>query len=354
MSAGTTSSIDTYNAPQSGAQTALHTTWDIQSTDLFGIITAIARCADILFLADVSGRIRRFNLANGQPLSDLGAGRVGMPVAITADCEGRTLYVMTPTPMRGTSPLVQAFDLDSGELRREYSLPRGFLPRPGGRIRGRSLLVPGIWAPSGRHILETDVDRYYEGRHLGLTLALDSGATEPLLVPYENKCIGAGQCEDVRVDSVITRLGVMLVASLPTATAVGIYKDGGAPKAVAVSSPQFVRSGDVLDVRASADARMRWTGRNSTIDGVFAFEHAFVVVHVQSRIAPEWQVGQFTPMTIFMNTYNWDGTERQHDVRLPGRVLGRDDRALYAVDYGTPGPRQGADKLRIVQIVVAE
>ena len=351
MSAGV-ASTRSHDATQPSAQTLLRTAWDIQSIDSFGIITAVVRCADILFLADVSGKIRRYNLTTGQPLSELGAGRIGLPLAMTVDCEGRTLYVMTPTPMRGSSPLAQAIDLESGELRREYSLPGGFLPRPGGRVQGRALVVAGIWAPSGRHILETDGDRYYEGRHLGLTLALDTGAIEPMLVPYETKCIGAGQCEDVRVDSVVTRVGVMLVASLPTATTVGIYRTGGPPKAVSVKSRQFVRGGDVLDVNASADARMRWTGRNSTIDGVFAFENVFVVVHVQRTIPPAWQLGQPAPATVFMNTYTWDGRQQQEDVRLPGRVVGRDGGAIYAIDDGAGGTRQHGERLRIVQISI--
>lgn len=341
-------------ATQLATQTRPDTAWQIHSTDSFGIITAVVRCADLLFLADVSGRIRRYNVTTGQTLSDLGAGRVGLPLAMAADCKGRTLYVMTPTPMRGTHPLALALDLDSGELRREYALPGRFLPRPGGRVHVKALVVAGIWSPSGRHILETDANSYYDGRHLGLTLALDSGATEPLLAPYETRCLGAGQCEDVRMDSVVTRHGVMYVASLPTATTVGLYRDGGPPKAVSIKSPQFVRSGDVLDMHASADARMRWTSRNATIDGVFAFENAFAVVHVLRSVASEWSVGQPTPTIVHMNTYNWDGAERQQEVRLPGRIVGHDDRALYAIDYGAAGPRQGADKLRIVQVVVPE
>jgi len=94
---------------------------------------------------------------------------------------------------------------------------------------------------------------------------------------------------------------------------------------------------------------MRWTGRNSTIEWVFAFEHGFAVVHGQRDIGPTWEIGQPIPMNAFMSTYAWDGTQRRQDVALSGRVVGRADEVVYAIDSGS---NPSAETIRIVQVPV--
>jgi len=344
-------------SPSDGTRTSSQREWEIQAAEgTFGVISNVVRCADTLFLADVHNqRIRRYDLANRKLLGDIDGGRVALPLAMTGDCGRQELYVMSPAPLRGGGgPVVQAFEMSSGVLRREYPLPNDFLPRPGGRAEAAVLVVAGLWARADhRPFLETSVDDFYETERLGLTLALESGAIEPLLLPYETRCIGAGQCPEVRLDSVVTPRGVMRIASLPTSTTVGVYRDNGPPRIVSVTSPLFVRSGETLEVTTPSEARVRWTGRNSIIDGVFAFQNVMAVVHVQRTIGPEWQFTSPIPTTAFMNTYAWDGTPRQRDVRLPGVAVGRDDGSIYAIDYGPEGPRQGVKQLRVFQVPVS-
>jgi hypothetical protein len=331
--------------------------WVLEATNGFGNVTAIERCGDTLFIADAAQRIRRFNLAAERLMDDLGGDRVAFPTALMADCPGRRLFVITAIPMRkDATAAVQVFDSESGELRREYALPRSFLPRPGGRFEPPdSLIVSGLWVPPDRSpasLVSTAAARYYEGLRLGVKLLLHDGEVEPLLVPYETVCIGAGQCPDVRVDSITTSQGTIRVAGLPTSQAIGVY-DGTtlSPRRIDVQSPMFVRDGTTLEPSANVDARMRWFGRNSNINQVFAFRDAVAIVHARPQLGSDYHVGQPTPFTAFVSVYAWDGRARARDMPLPELAVGRDADHLYAVEYiGGRGASTG--KIRLVQVPI--
>jgi hypothetical protein len=342
------------------AQIAGRQEWTLESSgvfDNFGVVTAIARCGDTLYLADSRLRIRRYDLVGRRLLTDLPVDRVPLVTAMHLDCNRRVLFVVTPAPIGKSTGAVTAFHLDTGEQRREYALPQGFLPRPGGRLLpSESLVLSGLWVPPDRSpasLLERHSEEYYEELRLGLTLLLTTGETEPLLVPYENQCIGGGQCPDVRTDTVVTAQGLRHIAALPTSTHVGIYESGTAFRRVDIRSPQFVRDGQVLPVRVPVDVRMRWLGQNSVIDHVLAFADVFAIVHHKARVGPNWKMGDPSRGSSFMNLYDWDGRQRAVDVPIPsGFNLGHDNRYAYAVDYGPDGPRDGVSWLKLIQIPV--
>jgi hypothetical protein len=145
---------------------------------------------------------------------------------------------------------------------------------------------------------------------------------------------------------------VFKVAALPVSTSVAVY-DGERARLIDVTSRKFLRTGETLAPTTAPDVRMRWTGRNSTIDGVFAFESTIAVAHAQRRIEASWQFGSPAPTTTFLNTYSWTGTAHAVDYELPGVPIGRDEHAIYTVDYGPEGPREGALRLRISRVLVA-
>ena len=89
-------------------------------------------------------------------------------------------------------------------------------------------------------------------------------------------------------------------------------------RTVDIESLQFIRDGEVLPLHTSPTERMRWTGRNSTIEWVFAFEQGCAVVHGQRDIGPTWEIGQPIPMNAFMSTYAWGG---HREAKLQGLVL---------------------------------
>jgi hypothetical protein len=259
--------------------------------DSFGVILTVARCGDILFLGDTQQKIHRYNFGTQKFLTTLGGNQVAFPTSFTADCAGRVLNVVTGIPLKkGATASVQTFGMDSGELRREYSLPR-YLPRPGTVLESPdSLLISGLWVPLDRSpedLLQQSADRYYESLSLGLKLSLNTGETAPMLVPYQRGCIGGGQCPDVRTNG----HGTVRIASLPTSTSIGIYEKGtSSTRIIPIRSPQFVRSGETLPIAVSADTRMRWLGRNSTIREVYAFSSGFAVIHARPTISVDFHL----------------------------------------------------------------
>lgn len=97
---------------------------------------------------------------------------------------------------------------------------------------------------------------------------------------------------------------------------------------------------------------MKWLGQNSTLHHVFAFADAVVAIHARPQIGPGYHVGQPTPFTAHMNVYGRDGHARARDIPLPDLAVGRDERHVYVIDYGTEGRRDGAQKIRLVQMPI--
>jgi len=94
-------------------------------------------------------------------------------------------------------------------------------------------------------------------------------------------------------------------------------------------------------------------GKNSTITQVFAFADAVVAVHARPQIGPDYHLGEWVPFTAYMNVYGWDGPVKGRDIPLPELAVGRDDSAVYAIDYGAEGRRNGAKKIRLVQVPIS-
>jgi hypothetical protein len=329
--------------------------WTLQpGDDAFGVILAAARCGDVLYLGDTQQKIHRYNLQTRRLLTTLGGDRVAFPTSLAADCSRRQLYLVTGIPLgKNATAAVQVFHLDTGKLLREYALPR-FLPRAGTVLDGvNSLLISGLWVHPDRapeDLLRQPADRYYESVRLGLRLSLLTGETEPALVPYEFRCIGGGQCPDVRTGAIGSKQRTVQVASLPTSTRVGIYEQGRAVRMMAVTSPRFTRTGETLPVFVGTDVRMRWLSENSAIEGVYAFDAGMAVVHYRPILSAGYHVGERTAFSVFMNTYRWDGTALGVDTPLPDLPVGHDDTSLYVIDYGPDLRRENARSLRLVRI----
>ena len=138
---GQTGSDDSL-APSS-SDSAQTTTWQV-GNDIS--VVDVARCDNILFVLNVGRAVHRVDLTTGELLEPLAGGRVGFPLSMVVHCEGRTLYVASPSTVLATAgPMIQGFDFDSGELHGEHPLPGDFLPRPGGHVDGDSLVMAGIW-----------------------------------------------------------------------------------------------------------------------------------------------------------------------------------------------------------------
>ena len=333
--------------------------WVMSAPEGFGVITSIARCADVVFLADSRLRIRRFDTNDVKFLPDLPLQTNLLATALATDCASDTLYIVTNIPLgRNKSAAVYAVAMKTGEMRREYALPVTFLPRPGARfLSPDTLIVGGLWLPAdqppeSRHVSERNY--YGNGLRLGVRVSISSGVVEPLVGPYEEECVGAGQCPDVRVDAIGSSPALRFIAGLPASTKVGIYasKDSR-PLIVDVRTPQFVRSGEVLGLSEPVETRMRWVGKNSIISRVIAFDDVVAVVHTKYQTGDGWKMGDASPRASFLNTYRWDGRTMDADVPISeGFNLGFDEDYLYAADYGSTGAHDGAKEIVLRQIPI--
>jgi hypothetical protein len=282
-----------------------------------------------------------------------------MPTSLTADCEGGRLFVASVAGLRQTRGAVTELDFASGRQTTTLPLPEHFLPRSGARfVAPDTLVLNGFWLPPDlppSALIGTPPDRYYEAARLGLRVSVTSGATEPLVAPYEHACIGAGECPNVTADEIDTPTGRRAVAGLPTSTRIAVYErmpsGPGAPRTIDARSPGFVRDGRTLRSDAGVSARIEWTGTNTTIRQVVAFAESIGVVHARRIVPPGW-AGQMLQEESFLNVYAWDGSPRAIDLPLPDPIVGQDATSLYAVDYGPDGRRDAMDRLRLVQIVV--
>src|SRR3989442_8763656 len=69
--------------------------WTLEASGGFGMVTAVARCGNTLFIADTHQQIRRFDIATGSLLGDFGKGRVSFATSLAVDCPRGQLFVIT-------------------------------------------------------------------------------------------------------------------------------------------------------------------------------------------------------------------------------------------------------------------
>ena len=234
-------------------------------------------------------------------------------------------------------------------LYREHSYLGG---RCGSRTQTPSI-INGIQSPAGQtggeYWSQKTADRYYDDFTLGLRVSLGTGNTEPMLAPYEDRCIGAGACLSVSM----ARQGSTRVVALPTSRRVAVYRGAETPPTLLdITSPEFIRTDQILPPNASAETRVRWLSENSTIGMVLPFADRIATFHSQARLEPDWILGQFIDRTVFMNVHAYDGTRLRTDVAVPELPVGNDDTGVFFVDYGAPGRQNGQPVLTLVRIPV--
>ena len=280
----------------------------------------------MIFLADQQRKIRPIDLRTGAQLSIIPLD--GPPRVIGADCATQTLYVVEQSASLGTPPwAVHVIQFPTGTLVARYPLPRTFLPRRTVWVEDSdTLYINGIQSPAGQtggeYWSQKTADRYYDDFTLGLRVSLGTGNTEPMLAPYEDRCIGAGACLSVSM----ARQGSTRVVALPTSRRVAVYRGAETPPTLLdITSPEFIRTDQILPPNASAETRVRWLSENSTIGMVLPFADRIATFHSQARLEPDRILGQFIDRTVFMNVHAYDGTRLRTDVAVPELPVGNDD-----------------------------
>jgi hypothetical protein len=313
-----------------------------------GLIVGAGVCGDEAFLLDrQAGRVHRVDLARRKMAGSIGlnVGALRFVTSVAADCSARLLYV---THQDG----VAVFEADSGALTASYSKPATFVHTLGASVldsSSQTLAVPGLWPQADSDWLVKPVDRMYEGDKIGYRLDLRSGRASPMLPPVERGCWSLGpNCTAATLDSVA---GGGWVAAHRVGMMVGVYDARfQLIKTIDARSPLFQETGK-RNLSQKIDTMLAWGEENSVIRQVHAFGDAIVTVHSLSRSKAGKRSA--TTFDVFMNVHSLDGVGLRSDVRLPDLPVGRDETALYVVDYGANGRRKlGRDAFSLVRIPV--
>lgn len=324
------------------------TRWTIRDDqDWFGFVSQAVRCGDVLFLADLQGKIRPFDLVGRRQLPTLRLE--GPPLALAADCERQTLYVVLPPTGQATDNTVAALEFPSGLVIRRYRVPVVSMPGRGAYFSApSSLLIAGVVHPEPEALfIGASAGSFYRTAHVGLKLSLTTGASEPIFEPYELQCIGGGQCLDVSMAPGDDKS----VVALPTSTRVAVYDDmRQTPSLIDITSPLFMRNGRVLEPAVSAEERVRWTAANSTIVAIYQFREHIATVHARPRLKADWMLGQPVDFTVLMNLHSYDGRLVRADLELPDLPVGQDADSVFVIDYGERG-RAGSSPVATLSMI---
>ena len=321
-----------------------------------GLISAAAVCGDEVFLLDSrQSLVHRFDLPTGRQTGQVGASGTGpdeprKPRAMALDCAGRTLYLIDLTR-------VFVYDLASGRNVRRFEHPANFVSAGGTALLDKAtdtLFVPGLW-PAARHDwLRKGIDSMFDGDRLGYRLSLRDGTTTPLFTPIERGCWAySADCLNIVFDK-LPGVGPgenkdAWVVAQSVSTQVGIFDANYRMRRVFdIRSPRFHEDGARTTRSNSVIDEMRWHEDNSVIRRVYAFDDGIVTIHTTNAMKG-WTPGKSIPFNVHINVHALDGSGLVSDVRLPDLPVGRDDKNLYVIDYGTAGRRLGAEKITLLR-----
>ena len=315
-----------------------------------GTIMSVARCGSMLYVADTDSRIHRIDTATGQLATPLADGSM-MPLALAADCQRNRVWAVSPLP-RGRGLRVIPFDTETRTQAKEMSISTPCFPTTA-VVSDDVLFVGGecIVGEIGERYVQPEAASYYADKRIGVRLSVTSGKSQDGLTPYETECHGGGACVGGSIDAA----GGNWIASLRSSARVGVYNgDGTLARTIPVSSPAFVTDGTRLPANASSEQSVGWGTRNSQIGRAFVIGNHLVVAHYVTVVPPGWKMGgpDRPQFKVMMNVMTTDGQPVHVDVALPELPVGRDDDALYVIDYG-PAGRQGAhESVTVLKVAV--
>ena len=349
-----------FEASAAGLSGKIAEEWVLSPFEGIGLISGIARCDDEVFLVDVhESVVHRFILSTGRSVGhvgplDTGGSTLRYPTAIAADCAGGHLYVVDITG-------VLVFDLATGELKRRFPKPPGFVVSTGVSpvfdSRTSSLYVSGLWTPMPQpKWLSRNLYGMFERDHLGYRLDLLTGDTSQLFPSIERNCwTFSSHCLSVALDRVNDQTDLAWLAAQGLSLRIGLfhasYKMIGT---IDVRSPMFLRDGRRLLNRAPLARQMALQETNSVIRQVYSLGDVIAVVHSSNRTR-NWRKGLPMDFEVFMNLYSADGSGLVSDIRLPNLPVGHDASNVYVLDYGPNGRRHaGSLPLTLMRLDIAD
>lgn len=181
---------------------------------------------------------------------------MGRANALAADCASGRLHIVNDGPSTVTT-----LDLASASIVKTQPFTPN-LRRALSAHLGRSdrLIIASLWnsGPSRDPLENRTGENFYDRLFLGGSVSLSTKKAEPLLPPYERRCIGAGACRVTDVDSFPSSTDTRLpawVASQAASSRIGLYDaQKRIIRTVAVVSPMFRRDGEELPVHVRSPA----------------------------------------------------------------------------------------------------
>jgi hypothetical protein len=344
---------DAFAVDAKGAPAAIDQTLTLEGLgEPIGFVSAAARCDDLLLFADSNGLVRRLQLSTGQTLPSIARNAANMAMGV--DCPARTVYLFGPSGPRSKRGQlqVQGFDVGTGALRRTYPLEVMLLPDWNASVADGALVVGGTWMPmpaeSGYQ--HPPPAAFYSDKKLGLRVALDSGAAEAWLTPYETSC--RAHCAFSTLSRIVGQPPLAWLATQASSKEIALYgTDGVVLRRIDITSPLFADDGSVLKT-LGGEQDVRWSARNSLVRSADQVGQVVATVHYRTRLPDRYVFGQSTEFDYWMNLHALDGRKLVSDIKLPGMPIGRDDSHLYVTDYGADGRHSAPDRLKILRIPV--
>lgn len=317
-----------------------------------GVLTAVARCGDVLLFADSSGQVRRLNLSTLQTLPSI--ARDASSMAFGVDCAARSVYLFGPTVTRAKAGRlqVQSFEIDTGTRRRVYPLDVSILPDWNATVADGSLIIGGTWMspPPGGQYQHPPAASFYSDKKLGIGMALDSGLGAPLLPPYDLSC--RAHCPFTTLSRIVGKAPFAWLATQASSTEIALYDaDRVVRRRFDITSPLFLDDGSALRT-LGGEADVRWSARNSLVKSAHQFGDVVATIHYRVRLPEDYTFGQSVEFDYWMNLHGLDGRKLVSDIQLPGMPIGRDDTHVYLTDYGLEGRNSAPGKLKILRIPV--
>jgi hypothetical protein len=315
----------------------------LQTTGQAGLIGGAAVCGDEVFLLDPKFRtVHRVSLSSGAEIERIGdATLFAYPFSIAASCDDHELYISDH------SGLI-VIDMRTGQAGPRFPRPQTFSNSIGTATFDavtHHLFVPGVWAQREKDWLFNGLQQMFVDDWLGRDIDVRTGASSPLVPPLERGCFTASPlCLSVTLDRAPTTSGVAWIIAHQISTKVGLFDAHRRLLRTAdIRSPLFGEDGRRVPRRTTLEEEVAWHENNSIIQSVWAFEHAFVIVHSRQRTR-HWKLGGQTDFDVFVNVFGYDGRAIVSDAALPDLPVARDADSLYTISYGPGGRHVTSDR----------
>ena len=344
-----------FEVEANGARAVVERTWTLSARGHgIGVFLGAVRCGETLLLADSNGGIRTMDLQTSETGPTLAADALAMSIA--ADCDQRIVYALGPSRTnagQGRGMVLRGFDMISGTERVTLALATTMMPAIVGTVSGGVFVTGGLWMPTPVASYEhPPAPLFYRDKKIGIRVRLADGHAEPAFDPYDMACRGGGRCVGGSLLPLASPAPARWLASQPASREIALYDEQRRLlRRIDISSPLFKQDGRSIEV-TDAEASMHWSTSNSLVKVAVPIGDHLVTIHTVVRLPAHYVFGQSVDFDWWMNVHSIEGQKLVSDIAIPGWPVGRDDDAIYAVDYGSAGRHSAPDSVKVLRMPV--